>query len=92
MVALHKTLSCEVPSKGLAFCHRERFLWISINKSFPPLIMLRRMNMRGYMGVQKVNSPSLGRFQPLFTSIVVVQFFLKSLKGNTGLILDNEGL
>ena len=54
--------------------------------------MLRRMNMRGYMGVQKVNSPSLGRFQPLFTSIVVVQFFLKSLKGNTGLILDNEGL
>ena len=63
MVALHKTLSGEVPSKGLAFCHRERFLWISISKSLPPLKMLCRMNMEGYMGIQKVNSPSLGRFQ-----------------------------
>ena len=34
--------------------------------------MLCRMNMEGYMGIQKVNSPSLGRFQPLFTPIIVV--------------------
>ena len=43
-------------------------------------------------GQQKVNSPSLGQFQPLFIPIIMVQFFLKSSKGNTGFVLDNEGL
>ena len=43
------------------------------------------------MGTQKVNSPSLSQFQTLFTPITVVKFFLKTLKGNICLVLDNKG-
>jgi len=92
MVALHETLSCEVRLKRLAFCNQERFLWISIFKSLPSLTMLRHMNMEGCMDIQKVNLPSVGRFQPLFTPQTVIEFFLQSLKGNIGLVPNSEGL
>jgi len=42
------------------------------------------------MAIQKVNSPSLGQLQTLFTSITIVEFFLKTLKGDIGLVLDTQ--
>jgi len=50
------------------------------------------MNMEGYMDIKKVNSPSVGQFQPLFTPQTVIEFFLQSLKGSIGLVPNSEGL
>jgi len=54
--------------------------------------MLRRMNMYGCMDIQKVNSPSFSQFQPLFIPQTGIEFFLKCLKGNIGLVPNSEGL